>query len=335
MRPCEQFAIGCRAGADCAPAAARPTCCRPRRARRRGAGPLPDPGHPRRHHHPRQRRPAAAAPSTSSSTATASPRSAPPARPACRCVQPRPGGRDARDRRHRHVCHARLRRHARPQRRPGQGADPSYPYRLWLAHGVTTVRGVPLFGERRRPAASMTSAAAPPARSPRRDLYLPDARLRLVGRPRAHAGEGARLGALGRPSTASTASSSSTAATKPPRSTAPRSMKPRSMGLGTVAHLSQPNVADFNARDAAAAGLGTITHFYGHFESLLKDRTHAGHPGRLQFQRRAEALWRHRRHLEPDLRARRRRNGGTISRRRRPPASCSIRPSTSTAPAAT
>jgi hypothetical protein len=29
---------------------------------------------------------------------------------------------------------------------PDKAPDPSYPYRLWLAHGVTTIRGVPLFG---------------------------------------------------------------------------------------------------------------------------------------------------------------------------------------------
>jgi hypothetical protein len=46
----------------------------------------------------------------------------------------------------------------------------------------------------------------------------------------------------------------------------------RRLKLGTVAHLSQTGVAQFNGRDAGRAGLGSITHFYGHFESLLKDR---------------------------------------------------------------
>ena len=43
--------------------------------------------------------------------------------------------------------------------------------------------------------------------------------------------------------------------------------------MGTVAHLSQNGVANFNGRNAGDAHLDTITHYYGHMESLLKDRT--------------------------------------------------------------
>ena len=42
-------------------------------------------------------------------------------------------------------------------------------------------------------------------------------------------------------------------------------------GLGSTAHLQQSGVAQMNAINAARLGLGTVTHFYGHFESLLKD----------------------------------------------------------------
>ena len=42
-------------------------------------------------------------------------------------------------------------------------------------------------------------------------------------------------------------------------------------GLGSTAHLDQGGVAQMNAIKAARLGLGTVTHFYGHFESLLKD----------------------------------------------------------------
>ena len=42
-------------------------------------------------------------------------------------------------------------------------------------------------------------------------------------------------------------------------------------GLGSTAHLQQSGVAQMNAIKAARLGLGTVTHFYGHFESLLKD----------------------------------------------------------------
>jgi len=41
--------------------------------------------------------------------------------------------------------------------------------------------------------------------------------------------------------------------------------------MGTMAHLSQMGVAQMNALDAARLGLGTVTHFYGLFESMYKD----------------------------------------------------------------
>jgi hypothetical protein len=45
----------------------------------------------------------------------------------------------------------------------------------------------------------------------------------------------------------------------------------KTLGLGSTAHLAQNGVAQMNAIKAARLGLGTVTHFYGHFESLLKD----------------------------------------------------------------
>jgi imidazolonepropionase-like amidohydrolase len=41
--------------------------------------------------------------------------------------------------------------------------------------------------------------------------------------------------------------------------------------LGSTAHLDQMGVARMNARDASRLGLGTLTHYYGLFEALLKD----------------------------------------------------------------
>jgi hypothetical protein len=45
----------------------------------------------------------------------------------------------------------------------------------------------------------------------------------------------------------------------------------RKQGLGTTAHLAQTGVAQMNALDAARLGLGTVTHFYGLFESMYED----------------------------------------------------------------
>src|SRR5690606_37614350 len=50
------------------------------------------------------------------------------------------------------------------------------------------------------------------------------------------------------------------------------------LGLGSVAHLAQVGVAQVNARKAIELGLDGVTHFYGHFESLLKDGTVPRYP---------------------------------------------------------
>jgi hypothetical protein len=42
----------------------------------------------------------------------------------------------------------------------------------------------------------------------------------------------------------------------------------KKLGLGSTAHLQQTGVAQMNAIDAARLGLGTLTHFYGLFESM-------------------------------------------------------------------
>ena len=48
----------------------------------------------------------------------------------------------------------------------------------------------------------------------------------------------------------------------------------KKLNLGSTAHLDQMGVGRMNARDASRLGLGTLTHYYGLFESLLKDYTH-------------------------------------------------------------
>jgi imidazolonepropionase-like amidohydrolase len=154
---------------------------------------------------------------------------------------------------------------------PDKAPDPSYPYRLWLAHGVTTVRGVPLYGDdvahalddKRRSAAGEITAP---------HLYVyqtlgsgwsegrvqtPEAARRWVRWAARQGVDGIKFFNRG---------------DETPEIDRAAIDEAKKLGLGTVAHLSQPNIAEFNARDAAAAGLGTITHFYGHFESLLKDR---------------------------------------------------------------
>jgi imidazolonepropionase-like amidohydrolase len=154
---------------------------------------------------------------------------------------------------------------------PEKSPDPSYAYRLWLAHGVTTARGVPLFGndaahaldDKRRSAAGGITA-------PRLFVYQTlgsgwsQGRVQTPEQARAWVRWAAGAGIDG--------IKFFNRGDETPAIVRAAIDEAKKLGLGTVAHLSQPNIAEFNARDAAAAGLGTITHFYGHFESLLKDR---------------------------------------------------------------
>jgi hypothetical protein len=50
------------------------------------------------------------------------------------------------------------------------------------------------------------------------------------------------------------------------------------LGLGSAAHLTQMGVARMDALQAAAAGLGTLEHWYGLPESLFDDRTVQHYP---------------------------------------------------------
>ena len=45
----------------------------------------------------------------------------------------------------------------------------------------------------------------------------------------------------------------------------------KKLGLGSTAHLDQMGVVRMNALHASRLGLGALTHYYGLFESLLKD----------------------------------------------------------------
>jgi hypothetical protein len=151
---------------------------------------------------------------------------------------------------------------------PGKAPNASYGYKLWLAHGVTSVRGVSLyFG---RPNASLSDKSRSAANSivaPRLFAYLAlgDAwdggdvdtpeQARAWVRWAAGAGyDGVKL------------------FNNVPRAASAAAIdEARKLKLGTVAHLGQTGVAEVNARVAGELGLDTVTHFYGHFESLLKD----------------------------------------------------------------
>jgi len=143
--------------------------------------------------------------------------------------------------------------------------DAEYPFKLWLAHGVTTVRGVPLGAndwivkERERSnrneivAPRIANYQRPGAGWDKGQPDTPEAARAWVQWAAQNGVEGLKLGA------------------HRPEIMAVLLDEAKKLGLGSTAHLQQTGVAQMNALDAARLGLGTVTHFYGHFEALLKD----------------------------------------------------------------
>lgn len=148
---------------------------------------------------------------------------------------------------------------------PPKNPEAEYAYKLWMAHGVTTVRGVPL--------APNEIAVKEKERSARNEIVAP--RIFNYQRP----GTGWNRGPVRTPEAAREwvrwAAQNGVDGLKldayPPEIMAALLDEAKKHGLGSTAHLSQLGVARMDALEAARLGLGTVTHFYGHFEALLKD----------------------------------------------------------------
>jgi imidazolonepropionase-like amidohydrolase len=157
----------------------------------------------------------------------------------------------------------------------GKAPDLSYAYKLWLAHGVTTVRGVSLSGaetsssEKNRSAKNEIAAprifnyqtlASGWANGP---VTSPEKAREWVRWAAANNIDGIKFFNRG---------------DETPEIITAAIDEAHKNKMGTVAHLSQNGVANFNARDAGNAHLDTVTHYYGHMESLLKDKTIQDYP---------------------------------------------------------
>ena len=148
---------------------------------------------------------------------------------------------------------------------PPKNQDAEYAYKLWLAHGVTTVRGVSL--------GPQALSVKDKARSEKNEIVAP--RIYNYQRP----GSGWDGGSIDTPEAAREyvrwAAANSIDGLKlgayQPAIMAALLDEATKLGLGSTAHLQQGGVAQMNAIKAARLGLGTVTHFYGHFESLLED----------------------------------------------------------------
>jgi imidazolonepropionase-like amidohydrolase len=156
----------------------------------------------------------------------------------------------------------------------GQASLPDYVYKLWLMHGVTAVRGVPC--------GSMDWDLAQRDLSAKNQIVAP----RIFAYHRPFSGEGWDRS---RPQTPDTAREWVRWAAKKgvdglklgahdPEIMAALLDEAKKLNLGSTAHLDQMGVVRMTARDASRLGLGTMTHYYGLFESLLKDSSIQAYP---------------------------------------------------------
>ncbi len=149
---------------------------------------------------------------------------------------------------------------------PVKAPQPSYGFKLWLAHGVTSVRGVG-FGwgsddlsidQKRRSAANTITAPrlfayqVPGTVWGQGQVDSPERGREWVRWAKARGYDGIKF-----------------FNSEPPAILAAILDEAEKQGLGSVAHLGQRGVAEVNARKAVELGLDGVTHFYGHFESLL------------------------------------------------------------------
>jgi len=154
-----------------------------------------------------------------------------------------------------------------------QGTPAEYVYKLWMGHGVTTIRdpgsgnGVEWTLEHRE-------------RSARNEIVAP--RIFVYVRP----GMGWDGGDITTPEKARQwvrwAADRGVDVLKlgsyDPDIMAALIDEAKQHGLGTQAHLGQMGVARMNALDAARLGLGSLEHWYGLPEALFDDRTVQGFP---------------------------------------------------------
>ena len=158
---------------------------------------------------------------------------------------------------------------------PSKAPNASYGYRLWLAHGVTTVRGVPIYsGPNNQSISDRARSAANSITAPRIFAY-------------AVMGDVWSGGDINSPAQARSwvrwAAAQGYDGVKFFNNETPPILEAaldeaRQHNMGTVAHLGQRGVAEVNAARAVSLGLSGITHFYGHFESLLRDRALVRYP---------------------------------------------------------
>jgi imidazolonepropionase-like amidohydrolase len=157
---------------------------------------------------------------------------------------------------------------------PRKAPDAEYVNKLWMAHGVTTVRGVP--------AGPLDWSLRERDRSNKDEIVAPHI---FVYQP-AFTGDGWKAQAVLTPELARQwvdfLSDKGADGVKffggDPDIAEAIFDEAKKKHLGTVAHLGQMYESRLNAQEAVDLGLGTVTHNYGLFESILKESTVQNYP---------------------------------------------------------
>jgi imidazolonepropionase-like amidohydrolase len=148
---------------------------------------------------------------------------------------------------------------------PQKAPESEYYNKLWLAHGITTVRGVPF--------ASFAYSMKEKERSAKNEITAP--RYFVYQRP----GTGWGQGPVRTPEQArawvrwiaQNGADGLKLGSERPDLMAALLDEAKKLGLGSTAHLAQTGVAQMNADEATKLGLQTVTHFYGLFESMYEN----------------------------------------------------------------
>jgi imidazolonepropionase-like amidohydrolase len=162
---------------------------------------------------------------------------------------------------------------------PEKNPEAEYQNKLWLAHGVTTIRGVPAgpldwaLHERDRSAKDETVAPHIYVYQPAftgdgwkpQQVLTPELGREWVRFLVAKGADGVKYFG-GDPDVAAAIFDEA-----------------KLHHMGTIAHLSQNYESRLNARQAVDMGLNTVTHSYGLFESLLKDTTVQDYPSNQNY----------------------------------------------------
>ena len=167
---------------------------------------------------------------------------------------------------------------ASPQQgKHGALAPADYIYKLWLAHGVTTIREVGSMNGLQWTLEQRAQSSAGQIAAPAIEAYalfpIADAISLTPDEARQWVKEVAEAGACGIKFLA----------------THPKTMQAaletaREVGLRTCCHHSQMSVARMNVLDTAGWGLNSMEHWYGLPEAMFEDRTVQDYPANYNYQ---------------------------------------------------